>query len=83
MQQWITRLCEKFLPFVTFNETNLRMSVDRLIKKVNGMKSSKKDWQRFQGLPYNVPTMRENKISSEDSEQDHCSVVQDTKQKLK
>ena len=83
MQQWITRLCENFLPFVTFNETNLRMSVDRLIKKVNGMKSSKKDWQRFLGLPYNVPTMRENKISSEDSERDHCSVVQDTKQKLK
>ena len=40
MQQWITRLCENFLPFVTFNETNLRMSVDRLIKKVSGMISS-------------------------------------------
>ena len=68
---------------MTFNETNLRMSVDRLIKKVNGTKSSKKDWQRFLGLPHNVPTMRENKISSEDSERDHCSAVQDTKQKLK
>ena len=43
-EQWMTVLCESFLPTVTFNEGNLKASVERLLKKVKTMKRNKKDW---------------------------------------
>ena len=55
MEHWITTLCESFVPFVTFNQANLKSSMERLLRKVNDMKRNKKDWGEFLELPYNLP----------------------------
>ena len=58
VEQWITALSESFLPVVTFNQSNLRASVERILKKVKDMKRTKKDWTAFLEQPYNLPKYR-------------------------
>ena len=55
---WIEHLCGDFLPYVAFNESNLRRSIERLSKKIAEMKRNKKDWKVFMELPYNVPVSK-------------------------
>ena len=43
VKEWIEQLCEGFLPYIVFNESNLRISAERLIRKVGEMKRNKKD----------------------------------------
>ncbi len=58
VEQWITALSEPFLPVVTFNRSNLKASVERILKKVKDMKKNKKDWTAFLEQPYNLPKYR-------------------------
>ena len=57
-EQWMTVLCESFLPTVTFNEGNLKASVERLLKKVKTMKRNKKDWGELLQESYTLPKYR-------------------------
>ena len=58
VSQWIAKLCESFLPFVTFNEASLKISIERLLRKVSSIKRNKGDWQAFLEQPYNLPVKR-------------------------
>ena len=71
VEQWIAALSESFLPTVTFNCSNLKASVERILKKVKNMKRNKKDWRAFLEQPYNLPKYRITRTTS-------ISVKQDT-----
>ena len=66
-KEWIEQLCEGFLPYIVFNESNLRISAERLIRKVGEMKRNKKDWQVFLDLPFNVPVSKSSILESKAS----------------
>ena len=45
-RQWITALSESFLPVVTFNQSNLKASVERILKTCQ---ETKKIGERYLG----------------------------------